>query len=654
MPSAVRPSNVPRVTMLMQTNLLMNNIRTNSVDLLKVQNQLTTGLKLSRPSDSPADASTIMHLDGVLENQGQYLKNISYATDYLASTDTALGQIVELSTEAHTLALGSIGTSTDDAGRRSNALMIDQIIQQLISIGNQTSRGSYLFAGQKTTEAPFESYEGGVLFTGDLSDSQTRVAQYNLMNFNINSNETFGVLSSEVQGIADLNPDITTSTLLSDLNGALNQGVRLGSIIVSDGTNTDTIDLGNCVTVNDVINKINNETAATTTVAIAADGTSMQITSTLGAADIMVAEVGTGYTARDLGIHDTTGAGATLTGQDVDARLSLTTPVTALAGGAGIDTTNGLKISNSYLSDVDPIDISTAQTLGDILNIINNSGAGVRSEINAESDGINILNQFSGSRMYIGEDGGTTATDLGIRSLTNTTSLSELNGGEGVATTNDSGDGIIQITARDGNTYDINISTAETVQDVLDLINTDCGGHITAALTAIDNGIELTDTVSGAGDLGVTTISDNGYFIAQQLGFYEDNDDGLSAASDTLTGADANPIMPEGLFSHLIALRDAMLSNDDAAMMAADEALVGDRENISNMHGMVGSMMRTVDDRQMHMEDNILATETLRSDLRDIDFTEAITRYQNLYTALQANLTSGGMLSNISLLDFLV
>ena len=41
------------------------------------------------------------------------------------------------------------------------------------------------------------------------------------------------------------------------------------------------------------------------------------------------------------------------------------------------------------------------------------------------------------------------------------------------------------------------------------------------------------------------------------------------------------------------------------------------------------------------------------NDLRDIDFTEAVTRYQNLYTALQANMTSGGMISSMSLLDFL-
>jgi flagellin-like hook-associated protein FlgL len=63
--------------------------------------------------------------------------------------------------------------------------------------------------------------------------------------------------------------------------------------------------------------------------------------------------------------------------------------------------------------------------------------------------------------------------------------------------------------------------------------------------------------------------------------------------------------------------------------------------------------MQNVTQRKTHMEDNVLATETLRSDIRDIDFTEAITRYQNLYTALQANLQVGGELSNMTLLDFL-
>jgi len=654
MPSAVRPSNVARVTMLMQTDLLMNGIRTNSVDLLKVQNQLSSGLRLARPSDDPAEASTIMHLDSVLENQQQYLSNIGYAVDFLSGTDNALGQMVDLTNEAHSLALGSIGTATDDAGREANALIIDQIIEQLINIGNNTSRGSYLFGGQNSTEPPFQAYQDGVLFTGDISDLQTRVAQYNLINFNFDGQETFGALSSQVQGTVDLDPDITRSTLLSNLNGALDQGIRLGNIAISDGTNYSTIDLSDCITVGDVIDKITAGTPATTTASIGADGTSLQITSTLGGADLTVSEVGTGYTARDLGIYNTTGAGGTLTGQDVDARLSLTTPVTALAGGAGIDLLNGLNIRNTLLTDIDPIDISGAQTLGDILNTINTAGIGVRAQINANGTGINVLNQLSGSRMYIGENNGTTAADLGIRSLTGSIQLADINGGNGVATTNDSGDGIIQITARDGTTYDINLSTADTVQDVIDLINAGCGGHITADLTTSGNGIELTDTISGAGDLGVSTVSDNGYFIATQLGFFNEQVDGLTAASDTLTGADVNPIMPNGLFSHLIDLRDALLANDDAAISAADNALMDDHENLNNIYGMVGSTMRSIEARKSHMEDNILATETLRSDMNDIDFSEAITKYQNLYTALQGNLMSGSMLTNISLLDFLL
>jgi flagellar hook-associated protein 3 FlgL len=96
-----------------------------------------------------------------------------------------------------------------------------------------------------------------------------------------------------------------------------------------------------------------------------------------------------------------------------------------------------------------------------------------------------------------------------------------------------------------------------------------------------------------------------------------------------------------------------MLACDDTAIGLADNAVEDDRKNISNIRGKVGSIMQAAEARKFHMQDNILATETLRSDIRDIDFTEAITRYQNLYTALQGNLMTGGQLTSISLLDFL-
>lgn len=647
MSSAVRPTNIARVTMLMRTNLLMDSLRNNSVDMLKVQNQLTTGLKLARPSDSPGEATTIMHLDDMLERQQQYLKNIDHALNYFATTDTALNTAVELTEEAYNLALGSIGAATDADGRKANAVLITSIIEALVTQANASYDGSYVFAGLNSTEAPFEEFGTGVMFHGNLDEMQTRVSAENLSDFSVTGNDVFGSLSSQVIGIADLDPNITAETLLADLNGATGQGIRRGSITINNDGDSATIDLSNCVTVGDVISKINADGPTGVTAAIdPADEKRLLVS---GDASLKILEVGTGNTADDLGIFDDVGAGGTISGQDVDARLSLGTPVTALAGGAGIDTISGLTITNSAMTEVGTINLSSANTLGDILNAINGAGIGVRAEINSQATGINVLNQLSGSRMTISENGGDTAADLGIRSLAGTTSLADLNGGGGVHFQQDADD--IAITDGADTSYGINLDGALTVQDVIDKINLVAGATVTATLASVGNGIVLTDTSGGPGDLKVTAGNDtSGYFTAQELGL--ENPDNPSTGA-VLTGADVNPIMPDGLFSHLLALRDALNANDNNAISDAAAALENDRQTLSNIRGAVGSQARALEGRQTHLEDTVIATETLRSDIRDVDFAEAITRYQNLYTALQANLMTGSQLTNTSLLDFL-
>lgn len=647
MATSVRPTNVPRVTMLMQTSMLNSSIRSNTVDLLKVQNQLTTGLRLARPSDSPAEATTIMHLDSMLERQRQYLSNISFAEDFMSTTDNALSDVVELLDRAYTLASDAV---SNPDGREADLVEIDQIIEQLISIGNRSCRDSYIFGGHNTTQEPFVtelngSAMSGVVFRGTANYLSTSLSDHGSVNFSARGDETFGALSSEVVGIADLDPALTTDTLLSDLNGALNQGIRLGSIIVSDGTSSQSVDLAGCVTLGDVIRKIDSEVAFVSSVGIAADGNSLQITT---AGTTSVSNVGGGNTAGDLGIAMVAG-GAVLDGQDVDARLSLATPVSALAGGVGIDLINGLIITNSAVSPIGPIDLSTAQTVGDILNAITFSGVGAYAEINTAGDGINVINTISGSRMTIGENGGTTAEDLGVRSMSGSAALADLNGGKGVHTT----DAVIQIQNRAGTTYDVDISAATTVQDVIDAINA-VGGTVTASLATTGNGIVLTDTSVGANTLQVTELVDNDYFYAEELGLAGS---GATVVGNQLFGADVNPIEPDGLFSHLLALSETLRINDSQTVVrsinAAAAAIDTDRQRIRNVHGRIGAQARALENRKIYMEDNMLATEELRSNIRDIDFTEAITRYQNLYTALQANLMSGGMINNTSLLDFL-
>ncbi len=106
--------------------------------------------------------------------------------------------------------------------------------------------------------------------------------------------------------------------------------------------------------------------------------------------------------------------------------------VGTLDGGAGesFDKQSGLQIVNGGKTHI--IDISSAQTFDDLLAILNDPQYGLYAEINADKTGINVQSRISGADFMIGENGGKTATQLGIRTLGRDTYLSELDFNRGV------------------------------------------------------------------------------------------------------------------------------------------------------------------------------------------------------------------------------
>jgi flagellar hook-associated protein 3 len=95
-----------------------------------------------------------------------------------------------------------------------------------------------------------------------------------------------------------------------------------------------------------------------------------------------------------------------------------------------MDKSHGLQIVNNGKEQ--SIDFSLANTLGDVLNILNGSGTGVLAQINESNNGINLRSSVSGCDFEVGENGGKTAFQFGIRSMNDETTLSKLNYGFGV------------------------------------------------------------------------------------------------------------------------------------------------------------------------------------------------------------------------------
>lgn len=177
--------------------------------------------------------------------------------------------------------------------------------------------------------------------------------------------------------------------------------------------------------------------------------------------------------------------------------------VTANGAGTPLDIATGLQIVNGGETHV--IDLASAETFEDVLNLINGSGAGVIAEINESGTGIDVRSRLSGCDFTVGENGGTTATQLGLRTYTGDCKLEDFNHGLGVHVVEGKTD--FTITRADGVTLEINLDGAETVQDVLDSINIDNPNNadhaLTARLAAYGNGIELVDESAGAGRLTV-------------------------------------------------------------------------------------------------------------------------------------------------------
>ncbi|MEX2185517.1 MAG: flagellar hook-associated protein FlgL [Pirellulales bacterium] len=796
---AISPVPTTRVSDLLTRQRLLAQAQIDQQELFRLQSQISTGQRISLPSEDAPAAGRAIELQRLIERKDQAISNLTTNNSYLGATDLALANVSNLLTSIRGTALGSIGVTADDSQRAAAAIEVQRALQQLIDVGNQKFRGRYLFAGTELTKAPFVLESNKYVSYGGNEGALSSYADIDLLfESNVNGDRVFGAFSPEVRGSADLNPILTSKTRMSDLNAG--EGVRLGSIAITDGTYTSVVDLSKASTIGDVVAAIEARppgydatppSTRTLRVDLTATGLVVSLDSA-GGGDLRIREIGNGFTARDLGIFDNenTGTGP-IGGTDLDPRLRLTTQLANLLGvrastvvtsagqnndviveaklrgpdqngltvqfvdddlvragpglvagsetvvysdtaiaarasvefsstanndilltattagtslndttialavrapdaggvlvsynavaktytisveggvstaddivnainadagsggvfsaaldtsldatndgsyvfqpgdvnplagstgqsggaantlfvfvqrdattanqvvaainndptasalvtarvdpkdtrelaeqgtgrvatsasgitanGAGIefDQDSGLQITNGGQTHI--IDLSSADTIEDLLNLLNGSDAGVVAQLNASRTGIDVRSRVSGGDFAIGENGGTTATELGLRSYTEATRLDDFNHGRGVnrsAPTPFVG-GDVRIHRSDGVTFDVDLSGARDVGEVLDAINNHAdntgAGRVVARLAEFGNGIELVeDSASTTATLEVERL--NHSFIGWDLGLIPEGSD-ISTLSTAATTASATVALVTG------------------------------------------------------------------------------------------------------------
>ena len=287
-----------------------------------------------------------------------------------------------------------------------------------------------------------------------------------------------------------------------------------------------------------------------------------------------------------------------------DASSSGAAPISNLpatqttAGGSGTDLDPaGLQIVNDGKTQT--VSFAAAKTVGDVINEINAAGAGVVASLGANQQSIQVSSVVSGVDFSIGEAGGTTATQLGLRTLTSNTQLSDLNHGLGVthyvaspSTSNAGVDFTIAQPAQNVS-LSIDLSGVTTIGQVISTINTQAaaaGSTITAQLATTGNGIQLVDSNAADGPITLTTNSSS--TAAAQLGLLPSGSTSVTSSQvgglQTLTGSDVNPQETDSVFNSLLRLASALQSNDQPEIQRGSALLTGNIATLNNSLGEVG------------------------------------------------------------------
>jgi flagellar hook-associated protein 3 FlgL len=244
-------------TPLVIASQMTQNLATDQSQLASIEEQLSTGNLVNRPSDDPAAATSIMALNSSVARAQQYSANASDALGWLSLGNSTANQMLNTlqSLQQTVQGLSGANLTGNRAVLTSTASAVTSARTQLINLANTTYNGQPIFAGQgNATQAYSDDASNPATygtFVGDSTPPTRTVAANTQVATGVTGPQLLGdgttspdlvgpggVLDQLAQDIANAatNPAALTAaetTDLADLNAAITQlmgtSAQLGS-----------------------------------------------------------------------------------------------------------------------------------------------------------------------------------------------------------------------------------------------------------------------------------------------------------------------------------------------------------------------------------------------------------------------------------------
>lgn len=141
-----------RITQSMIQDTTLRNVEANQERVSQLQSQITSGSRISKPSDDPTGSSRALSFQESIDATDQYLANIDQATAWVNTTDSALNTVNEVLQRARELAIQASNGTLSASDRSAIHAEVVQLQQHTLSVAQAKYGNSYLFAGTKTEQ----------------------------------------------------------------------------------------------------------------------------------------------------------------------------------------------------------------------------------------------------------------------------------------------------------------------------------------------------------------------------------------------------------------------------------------------------------------------------------------------------------------------
>ncbi|PID21915.1 flagellar hook-associated protein FlgL [Sporosarcina sp. P3] len=217
-----------RVTQSMLSQNMLRNLSSSYDKMGKLQEQLNTGKKVTRPSDDPVTVMKGMGYRMQVDKVEQFQKNMGEVNNWLDSSDDALDGVGQVLHRLKELATNASNTGAmTETDRKAIETEIGQLREHLQDMANTKVGDKHIFSGSMTDQ-PLFNKDKGTFEDGDSFSKNVEIEVFDGINLRVSTDVSsmFKEIDDMLVKVKDLTATGSSGTesfgkMIGDIDGHL-------------------------------------------------------------------------------------------------------------------------------------------------------------------------------------------------------------------------------------------------------------------------------------------------------------------------------------------------------------------------------------------------------------------------------------------------